>query len=79
MWKLSKSKVFLYKEKFFFLLYLYEMMNVHWIYCGNYFLMYVSQMIMLFTLTLYSAICQLYLNKTGKKEKKKAEILEPVF
>ena len=31
---------------------------------GNHFMMYVSQFIMLFTLNLYSAVCQLYLNKT---------------
>ena len=30
-------------------------------------MMYVNQTIMLYTLTLYSAICQLYLNKTGRK------------
>ena len=34
-------------------------------------MMYVSQIIMLHTLNLYSAVCQLYLNKTGRKEKKK--------
>ena len=28
-------------------------------------MMYVSQVIMLYTLNLYSAVCQLYLNKTG--------------
>ena len=31
-------------------------------------MMYVSQIIMLYTLNLYSAVCQFYLNKTeGKK------------
>ena len=30
-------------------------------------MMYVSQIIMLYTLNLYSAVCQLYLNKTEKK------------
>ena len=29
--------------------------------------MYVSQIIMLCTLNVYSAVCQLYLNKTGRK------------
>ena len=29
--------------------------------------MYVSQIIMLCTLGLHTAVCQLYLNKTGKK------------
>ena len=28
-------------------------------------MMYVSQVIMLYTLNLYSAVCQLYLNKIG--------------
>ena len=32
------------------------------------FLMYVSQIIMLYTLNLYSSVCQLYLNKTGFKK-----------
>ena len=31
----------------------------------------VSQIIMLDTLNLYTAVCQLYLNKTGRKESKK--------
>ena len=30
-------------------------------------MMYVSQIIMLYTLDLYSALCQLYLSKTGRK------------
>ena len=32
-------------------------------------MMYFSQTIMLYTLNLYSAVCQLYLDKTGKKIK----------
>ena len=44
------------------------MMDVHETYCGNNFMMYVSQSIMLCTLNLYSAVCQLYLNKTGRKK-----------
>ena len=39
--------------------YLYEMMDVLCTYCGNDFLVYVSQII----LNLHSAVCQLYLNK----------------
>ena len=40
-------------------------------YCGNHFMMYVSQIIILYTLNLHSAICQLYLNKPkGKKLEK---------
>ena len=31
-------------------------------------MMYLSKIIMLFTLNLYSAICQLYLNKTGREK-----------
>ena len=30
-------------------------------------MMYLSQNILLYTLNLYSAICQLYLNETGQK------------
>ena len=33
-------------------------------------MIYVSQIIMLYTSNFYSAACQLYLNKTGKKKKK---------
>ena len=43
--------------------------NVHCTYCGNHFMVYVSQIIMLYTLNLYSAECQLYLNKTRRKKK----------
>ena len=34
-------------------------------------MMYVSQITMLHTLNLYSAVYKLYLNKTGKKKQKK--------
>ena len=34
-------------------------------------MMYVSQIIMLYALNLYSAVCQLYLNKTRRKNKNK--------
>ena len=37
----------------------------------NHFMMYVSQIIMLYTLKMCSARCQLYVNKTGKKRKEK--------
>ena len=50
------------------ILYLYDMMDVHYTYCDNHFMMRVSQIIMLYT-NLYSTICQLYLNKTGRKKK----------
>ena len=39
--------------------------------CDNHFMMYVSQVIMLYTLNIYSAISQLYLNKTGRKKEMK--------
>ena len=32
-------------------------------------MMYVRQIIMLYTLNLQSAVCQLYLNKTGRNKK----------
>ena len=32
-------------------------------------MIYVSQVIMLYTLNLHSAVCQLYLNKIGREEK----------
>ena len=33
--------------------------------------MYVREIITLYTLNLYSAVCQLYVNKTGRKNKNK--------
>ena len=66
----SKAKSSHYKKKFFIclILYLCEMMDVHQTYCDKHFMMYV--IIMLCTLNLYSVVCQLYLNKTGRKNKK---------
>ena len=60
-----------HKEKmsFSFIVYLYEMMNVHWTYCGNHFMMYTSQIIRLYTLHAYSSVCQLYLTVKGKKSR----------
>ena len=46
-------------------------MNVHSASCGHHFMMHVSHIITLYTLNLYSAICQLYLDKTGRKKKYK--------
>ena len=60
----SKSQEFSPQIKFFsisLILCLYEMMDVHWTY-DNHFMMYVSQINVLYTLNLYSAVCQLYLN-----------------
>ena len=56
-----------HKEKYFFLFFhLCEMINVHET-CGNHFMIYGSQIIMLYTLNLYSAVYQLCLNKTARK------------
>lgn len=44
------------------------MKNVNWIYCSKHFMIHVSQIILLYTSHLYTAICQLYVNKTGKQE-----------
>ena len=48
-----------YKEKYFFsislILHLYEMMDIHWTYCGNQFMTYVSKII-LYVVNLHSAI-----------------------
>ena len=41
-------------------------MNVHYTYCENHFMMSASQIIMLYTINGYSAVCQLYINKTGQ-------------
>ena len=42
-------------------------MDVHLTYCVNHFMIYVSQIIMLYTLNIHNAVHQLYLNKTGGK------------
>ena len=42
-------------------------MNIHQSYYIHQFMVYVSQIIMLHTLNVCSVVCQLYLNKTGKK------------
>ena len=36
-------------------------------------MIHVSQVIMLYILNIYSGICQLYLNKTGKRKKRSRE------
>ena len=46
------------------------MIDVDSTYCDNYFMTYVSQIFMLYILNLYNAVCQLYLNKTGREKKK---------
>ena len=37
--------------------------------------MYVNQTVTLYNLNLYSDVCQLFLNKTGKKEKVAIDIM----
>ena len=49
------------------ILYLYEMMDVHWTYCDKDFVMYETQIIILYLQTYI--VCQLYLNKIGKNRK----------
>ena len=43
------------------------MMDVHYTYCATHFMIYMSQIIMLYSLNIYSAVCQLYFHKTGRK------------
>ena len=49
------------------------MMDVHKTYCGNHFITNVIQIIKLYTLHLYRAVCQLYFNKTGRKKEEKGK------
>lgn len=72
--KRVNPRSFHHKEENFlpFLLDPYEMMDVHSTYYGNNFMMCVSQIILLYTLNLDSAVCQLYLTKTGRKKFLKA-------
>ena len=59
-----------YSFFYFFDVYLYEMMDIHMFteaYCDTPFMMRLSQNMMLYTLHLNRAVCQLYLNKTGRK------------
>ena len=44
-------------------------MDVDQSYCDNNFMIYVSQIILLFVLNFYSAACQLHLNRTGRRKK----------
>lgn len=47
-------------------------MDAHQTYCGKLFIIYASQITMLYTSNVYSAICQLYLNKTKRRKKEKS-------
>ena len=73
VWKLTRVnlKSFHHRNKTFFhslILNLYETMDVHQTYNDNRFMMYGSQIVMLYTLNLESVVCQLYLNKTTRKK-----------
>ena len=48
-------------------------------YRDNYFMMYVSQIIMLYTLTLGGILYQFYLNKAGGKRKISGEHIKAIF
>ena len=48
---------------------LYAVINSEQPYVSNHFTIHASQTVMLYTLNSYSAICQLYLNKTGGEPK----------
>lgn len=67
------------KKIFPFIFYLCEMMDTHWTYCGNLFMMYVGQIITLYTLNLHTTVCQLYLNKIGREKKLKYNTASPPF
>ena len=49
-------------------MFLYEMVDAEQIYCDNHFMIFVSQ-IMLYTLNLYTVVCQLHLSRIGRKKK----------
>ena len=53
---------------FIFLCYLCEKVDVSWTHCGHHFTVYVNQTTMQCALNLHSKVCQLFFNKTGKKE-----------
>ena len=60
IWKLLRvnPKNSHHKEKIFLKnLYLCEVMDIHQTYCDNHFIMYVSQIIMLYTLSLNNQPC----------------------
>ena len=57
----------------YFVLHLYEKTDISWTYCGDY-TIYVNQTLILYTLSLYSDVCPLFLNKTAKNIFKKEVI-----
>jgi len=44
-------------------------MDIHGTSCGNHLMIYLCQIIMLYTLNLHSAVCQLNLKKTEREKK----------
>lgn len=50
------------------------MIGINETYCGNHFRIYVNQISMLYTLSLYSSVCHLHLNKTVKRDAKKDDL-----
>lgn len=59
------------------------MTDVNYSYYGNNFTTYVSQIIMLYTLNVYSAMRQAYLSKTGKSRwnsmcKERAKLVQQI-
>ena len=55
------------------------MMDVQQTNCDNHIMMYVSQFIMVYLLNLYSAICQIFLNNTGRKKKERGRWLNEIM
>ena len=68
-------------EKNFFLSIYMRWQILTWTYCGNHFTIWVSQIIILYNVSLHSVISQLYHNKTGKinKHKNKNLFLGPQY
>ena len=55
------------------------MRALHSTYCDSHFMMYVSQIFRLYSLNLYSAVCQLYRNKIGRKKSLHYFLLFPYY
>lgn len=54
---LIKRKKFFLLVCFLFLCYLYEILDANYTYCDNHFTVYVSQLLMLYSLNLYCDVC----------------------
>ena len=53
---------------FIFFKFCIYIIDIHWPYYGNHFMIHISQIIMLYILNLYRVVCQLYLNKNWMKK-----------